>query len=51
MQAYQNAFKDGQTRTLLSPKSDFFRYFSTPTPLPEGTPPSAAAPPPTAKAD
>ena len=50
MQAYQNAFKDGQTRTLVSPKSDFFRYFSTPTPPPEGTPPAAAVPP-TAKAD
>jgi membrane protease subunit HflC len=50
MQAYQNAFKDGQTRSLVSPKSDFFRYFSTPTPPPEATPPAAAAPP-TAKAD
>ena len=50
MQAYQNAFKDGQTRSLVSPKSDFFRYFSTPTPPQEGTPPTAAAPP-TAKAD
>ena len=35
MQAYQNAFKDGQTRALVSPKSDFFRYFSTPTPAPQ----------------
>ena len=50
MQAYQNAFKDGQTRSLVSPKSDFFRYFSTPTPPPAATPPAAAAPP-TAKAD
>ena len=48
MQAYQNAFKDGQTRSLVSPKSDFFRYFSTPTPPPGGAqapanPPAAAA--------
>ena len=46
MQAYQNSFANGQTRALISPKSDFFRYFSTPTPAPEG-----AAPPPSAKAD
>ena len=32
MQAYQNALTSGQTRALISPKSDFFRYFSTPTP-------------------
>jgi modulator of FtsH protease HflC len=47
MQAYQNSFNNGQTRALLSPKSDFFRYFSTPTPLPE----AATAPSPAAKAD
>jgi membrane protease subunit HflC len=45
MQAYQNSFANGQTRALISPKSDFFRYFSTPTPAPE----SATAP--TAKTD
>ena len=45
MQAYQNSFANGQTRALISPKSDFFRYFSTPTPPPE----TAAAP--TAKTD
>ncbi len=49
MQAYQNSFKDGQTRALVSPKSEFFRYFATPTPQPDGAPPPAA--PPTAKAD
>ena len=32
MQAYDNSFKGGDTRAILSPKSDFFRYFSTPTP-------------------
>ena len=26
------AFK-GDTRAILSPKSDFFRYFTTPTPV------------------
>jgi modulator of FtsH protease HflC len=53
MQAYQNSFKNGRTRALISPKSDFFRYFSTPTPGPEtapAPPPSANLTPP-AKAD
>ena len=53
MQAYQNSFDNGQTRALISPKSDFSRYFSTPTPPPEA--PSAqspaAQPPAAAKAD
>jgi len=40
MQAYQNSFANGRTRALISPKSDFFHYFSTPTPAPE----AAAAP-------
>lgn len=31
MQAYDTALK-GDTRAVLSPKSDFFRYFATPTP-------------------
>jgi len=31
MQAYDTAFK-GDSRAILSPKSDFFRYFLTPTP-------------------
>jgi membrane protease subunit HflC len=47
MQAYQNSFSNGQTRALISPKSDFFRYFSTPTPPPE----TATAPAPAPKAD
>ena len=47
MQAYQNSFNNGQTRALISPKSDFFRYFSTATPPPE----AATAPSPAAKAD
>ena len=53
MQAYQNSFNNGQTRALISPKSDFFRYFSTPTPAPEPptAPPSSATTTPSAKAD
>jgi len=48
MQAYQNSFVNGPngaaTRALLSPKSDFFRYFSTPTPdAAAGTAPPAKA--------
>ena len=39
MQAYETAFK-GDSRALLSPKSSFFRYFSSPTP---GAPPPAVA--------
>jgi membrane protease subunit HflC len=30
MQAYEAAFKSGDTRFLISPRSDFFRFFSTP---------------------
>jgi membrane protease subunit HflC len=48
MQAYDAGLK-GDTRAILSPKSDFFRYFSTPTPsaptpAPEASAPSAPAP-------
>jgi membrane protease subunit HflC len=32
MQAYETALKSGDSRIVISPKSDFFRYFSTPTP-------------------
>ena len=35
MQAYETSLKAGDSRIVLSPKSDFFRYFSTPTPVPE----------------
>jgi modulator of FtsH protease HflC len=31
MQAYETGLK-GESRIVVSPKSDFFRYFSTPTP-------------------
>jgi membrane protease subunit HflC len=30
MQAYEAAFKSGDTRFLISPRSEFFRYFSSP---------------------
>jgi membrane protease subunit HflC len=39
MQAYETSLKS-DSRIILSPKSDFFRYFATPNPAP----PSAAAP-------
>lgn len=32
MQAYETALKAGDSRIIISPKSDFFRYFATPTP-------------------
>ena len=53
MQAYENSFANGRTRALISPKSDFFRYFSTPNPAPEtATPPAPSAnSAPSAKAD
>ena len=53
MQAYQNSFNNGRTQALISPKSDFFRYFSTPTPAPEPAtvPAPLANPTPSAKAD
>ncbi len=31
MQAYETAFKGGDTRFLINPRSDFFRFFSSPT--------------------
>ena len=30
MQAYEAAFKPGETRFLVSPRSEFFRFFSAP---------------------
>jgi modulator of FtsH protease HflC len=49
MQAYENGLKGSDSRIVLSPKSDFFRYFTTPTPPPAPAPsaPAPAAPPPT----
>lgn len=40
MQAYETVFKSADTRLLLSPKSDFFRYFGSA----EGKPAPAAEP-------
>jgi modulator of FtsH protease HflC len=53
MQAYEKTFADGRSRALISPKSDFFRYFSTATLAPEAAAPQAppASSPPSAKAD
>ena len=42
MQAYDAAFK-GDTRAILSPKSDFFRYFNAPVPPPAAETPAAPA--------
>jgi modulator of FtsH protease HflC len=47
MQAYETGLKSGDSRIVLSPKSDFFRYFGTPTPPPAASspqPPAAATP-------
>ena len=44
MQAYDAAFKS-DTRAIISPKSDFFRYFSNPVPTPTPTPSAAPAAP------
>ena len=41
MQAYENGLKGSDSRIVLSPKSDFFRYFTTPNPP---TAPAASAP-------
>jgi membrane protease subunit HflC len=41
MQAYEAGLKANDTRLLLKPDSDFFRYFSTPS----GHPPSSSATP------
>jgi membrane protease subunit HflC len=38
MQAYEQGIKSGDTRMVLSPDSDFFRYFTNPS----GTPPQPA---------
>jgi modulator of FtsH protease HflC len=45
MQAYETALKSGDSRIVLSPKSDFFRYFGAPTPTTD----PAASPAPSGK--
>jgi membrane protease subunit HflC len=43
MQAYENGLKGSETRMVLSPKSDFFRYFNSPNPAaPAGATPAEA---------
>jgi modulator of FtsH protease HflC len=44
MQAYEAAFKPGETRFLVSPRSEFFRFFSSPD-APAGTSAAASAAP------
>jgi membrane protease subunit HflC len=38
MQAYETGLKPGDTRMILTPKSDFFRFFNSPHPEATGTP-------------
>jgi modulator of FtsH protease HflC len=45
MQAYEAGLKSGDSRIVLSPKSDFFRYFGTPTPPAESSSASPATAP------
>jgi membrane protease subunit HflC len=45
MQAYENGLKGSDSRIVLSPKSDFFRYFTTPNPPTAPAAPAPAAPP------
>jgi modulator of FtsH protease HflC len=42
MQAYETGLKGGDSRIVMNPKSDFFRYFTTPTPT--EAPPTNATP-------
>jgi membrane protease subunit HflC len=44
MQAYETGLKGGDTRMVISPKSDFFRFFGTP----DGQPATRAAAAPSA---
>lgn len=44
LQAYQTGLKAGSTRVVLSPDSDFFRYFNSPDGKPMPAPPAPGAP-------
>ncbi|BBU62817.1 protein HflC [Methylosinus sp. C49] len=44
MQAYEAAFKTGDTRFLVSPRSDFFKFFGTPSAGKPGEEPAPPAP-------
>jgi modulator of FtsH protease HflC len=43
MQAYENGLKGGDTRMVLNPKSDFFRFFGSPTGQPATSSPVSPA--------
>ncbi|HUI20682.1 MAG TPA: protease modulator HflC [Methylocella sp.] len=43
MQAYETGLKSGDTRMVMSPKSDFFRFFGSPNGQPATSPPVAPA--------
>jgi len=43
MQAYETGLKGGGTRMVLSPKSDFFRFFGSPNGQPAAPSPVAPA--------
>ncbi|MBV9559785.1 MAG: protease modulator HflC [Bradyrhizobium sp.] len=45
MTAYENGLKSNDTRFLLRPESDFFRYFGNPSGKPEAAAPASAAKP------
>jgi modulator of FtsH protease HflC len=49
MQAYETALKSGDSRIVLSPKSDFFRFFGAPTAAAEPATPSPAPATPSGK--
>src|SRR4051794_4995142 len=46
MTAYENGLKSNDTRFLLKPDSDFFKYFGNPSGKPAAPPPETAAPKP-----
>ena len=48
MTAYENGLRNSDTRFLLQPDSDFFRFFSNPSGKPPAAPASAASAPPPA---
>jgi membrane protease subunit HflC len=45
LQAYQTGLKAGSTRIVLSPDSDFFKYFNSPDGTPAAAPAAPATPP------
>ena len=46
MTAYENGLKSNDTRFLLKPNSDFFKYFGNPSGKPAATPPARCGPKP-----